>query len=479
MFYLTTRSCRQLSVMLTAIALSATSPALAQGLSPSATPALGLIADITGKTYRSKDDYMSVGMSSDGRHRVRLPGDWVMLINIDAAGKPQVKYSYAGSLKWDAEIVVGPGGVMFLLKKEVRAYIIPDEEGNLDVIITRERPQGPELWGYTKMVDPTRPDAARLIAASGTLSHNTDVALVERNVGVSFSQLRERIEHPLGSRWAAQTKRDDGIANRPISPQPPVISEMTSAGAGLRIASVRPAQHIGALTSPRIALVIGNARYAGTLGNLANPVSDAHAVAAALQVAGFQVVELDDADQRTMKRAIIAFGQRLNAAGRASTGLFYYAGHGVQSRGVNFLLPVGASIETEADIDVEAVAADTVLRQMEEAGVSTSIVILDACRNLPVQRVYRDGTRGLARMEAPNGSFVAYSTAPGSVAADGKGTNSPFATALVAEIAKPGQQIEITFKNVRRAVQIATGGKQTPWDSSSLVDSFVFQPDSR
>ena len=113
---------------------------------------------------------------------------------------------------------------------------------------------------------------------------------------------------------------------------------------------------------------------------------------------------------------------------------------------------------------------------MEEAGAATSIVILDACRNLPIARSGRDGSRGLARMEAPNGSFVAYSTAPGAIAADGSGGNSPFATALVSEMTKPGQPIEITFRNVRRAVMQATGGKQTPWDSSSLIDGFVFRP---
>lgn len=226
----------------------------------------------------------------------------------------------------------------------------------------------------------------------------------------------------------------------------------------------------------RLALVIGNSSYTGTLGALSNPARDAAMVARTLQSAGFTVILVTDADQRTMKRAISSFGQQLSGAGKQATGLFFYAGHGVQSRGINYLVPVNAAIETEADVDLEAVAADTVLRQMEEAGASTSIVILDACRNLPLQRSFRDGSRGLARMEAPNGSFVAYSTAPGSVAADGTGANSPFAAALVAEMARPDQPIEVTFRNVRRQVIAATGGKQTPWDSSSLVDSFVFTP---
>jgi uncharacterized caspase-like protein len=142
---------------------------------------------------------------------------------------------------------------------------------------------------------------------------------------------------------------------------------------------------------------------------------------------------------------------------------------------VNYFVSIGAHIEKEADIDLEAVAAESVQRQMEDFGASTSIVMLDACRNVPIQRSFRgEGTRGLAPMDAPNGSFVAYSTAPGAVAADGEGANSPFATALVAEMVRPGQPVEVTFRNVRRQVIKATDGRQTPWGSSSLVDDFVF-----
>jgi uncharacterized caspase-like protein len=195
-----------------------------------------------------------------------------------------------------------------------------------------------------------------------------------------------------------------------------------------------------------------------------------------LKSAGFDVEVLTDVDQKTLKRSITRFGQRVAAAGKGTTALFFYAGHGLQSRGVNYLAPIGAAIETEADIDVEAVPADAVLRQLEEAGASTSILILDACRNTPVLRSVRSASRGLARMDAPNGSFVAYSTAPGAVAEDGDGRNSPFVTALAAELNRSGQPIEITFRNVRRAVTTSTKGRQTPWDSSSLIESFVFQP---
>ena len=226
--------------------------------------------------------------------------------------------------------------------------------------------------------------------------------------------------------------------------------------------------------APRIALIIGNSDYGAAFGNLANPVNDADAMAAALTALGFKVELLKDVDQKNMKRAIARFGANLRQAGRSATGLFFYAGHGLQTGGINYLVPVNAAIEAEADVDLESVAADTVLRQMEEAGTATNIVILDACRNMPLARSLRSGTRGLARMEAPNGSFVAYSTAPGSVAVDGTGRNSPFVAALVTAIQQKGQPIETIFRTVRRSVLQATGGRQTPWDSSSLIDPFYF-----
>lgn len=240
--------------------------------------------------------------------------------------------------------------------------------------------------------------------------------------------------------------------------------------------SMSPAIAAAAASSgPRYALIIGNSQYQASLGRLPNPVNDAQSVAAALRAVGFDVDLVLDADQKGMKRAISRFGERLSTA-RGATGLFYYAGHGIQSRGTNYLIPVSAPIEREADLDLEAVAADTVLAQMEDAGAATSIVILDACRNMPLARSFRSSSRGLARMDAPNGSFIAYSTAPGSTAADGDGRNSPFASALVKQIGQKGLPIEVMFRGIRKDVLQATAGQQTPWDSSSLVDPFYFVP---
>jgi len=177
-----------------------------------------------------------------------------------------------------------------------------------------------------------------------------------------------------------------------------------------------------------------------------------------------------------MTLAVQRLGQRITSAGPGATGLFYFAGHGAQSAGKSYLIPVDAQLQTEADLEVDAVVADAALLQMRDASARTSILVLDACLNLPLRSSTRDATRGLARVNAPNGSFVAYSTAPGDVALDGTGANSPFSRAFATEIANKGQPIEITFRNVRRSVAEATANRQTPWDSSSLFDSFVFTP---
>lgn len=227
-------------------------------------------------------------------------------------------------------------------------------------------------------------------------------------------------------------------------------------------------------TGPRIALVIGNEQYLGAMGSLANPVNDAVLIGATLRSLGFDVEILTNADQKQMKQAVRRLGDRLLAAGENSTGLFYYAGHGVQSGGNNFLIPVGAEIEAESDLELEALKTDGILAQMEEAYVSTRIVILDACRNMPLRRRTRDGTRGLARMETPNGSFVAYSTSPGNTASDGGGIHSPFAEALASQMLVPDRPIEVTFREVRREVVELTNGDQVPWDSSSLLETFNF-----
>ena len=174
---------------------------------------------------------------------------------------------------------------------------------------------------------------------------------------------------------------------------------------------------------PRIALIIGNSAYADI--PLANPVNDARLMSQTLRDLGFDVIEVLDADQNTMKYAIVEFGEKLDLAGKAAVGLFYYAGHGLQVGGENFLVPIGARIKKESHVAIEAVSAGWVLGEMEFAGNRMNIIILDACRNNPLTRSFRSTTRGLAQIRAPAGSLVAYSTAPGSVSRDGNADNSP------------------------------------------------------
>ena len=226
----------------------------------------------------------------------------------------------------------------------------------------------------------------------------------------------------------------------------------------------------------RIALVVGNGNYQGQTPPLANPPNDARLMTAALKASGFEVIELIDADQRTMKTAISDFGARLEAAGEDGVGLFYYAGHGVQIGGRNFLIPVGANINREPDVDIEAVSAATVLGQMEFARNRLNFVILDSCRNNPYARSFRAVTRGLARMNASRGTLVAYATGPGEVAADGTGANSPYTLALVEAMAIPGLAVEQMFKRVRQTVIARTVEQQVPWESSSLTGDFFFNP---
>lgn len=225
--------------------------------------------------------------------------------------------------------------------------------------------------------------------------------------------------------------------------------------------------------APRIALIVGNGGY-GAVTPLDNPVPDAELMAKTLEAQGFAVTMLLDANQVTLNRAIAQFGRDLRESGKDATGLFFYAGHAVQSFGSNYLLPTDASLTNAADLSLVGVPAQAVLRQMFSAKNKTNIVILDACRNNPFEAIPDLNDNGLAEMKSPTGTFLSYSTAPGSVALDGLEGNSPFTKALARQIPTPGMPIEQVFKNVRVEVIEKTDGKQTPWDTSSLTGNFMF-----
>ncbi len=219
----------------------------------------------------------------------------------------------------------------------------------------------------------------------------------------------------------------------------------------------------------RTALVIGNGAYASA--PLRNPINDARQMARSLQELGFDVSLHEDLDQKGMKREIQSLGQKLQKGG---VGLFYFAGHGVQVGGHNYLIPVGAAIEHEKQVEYEAVDMGAVLAEMDFARNRLNIVVLDACRDNPFARSFRSVSQGLASVSAPSGTLIAYATSPGSVANDGAGENGVYTGELMKAMRQPGMKIEDVFKQVRSAVREATRGKQVPWESSSLEGDFYF-----
>ena len=220
----------------------------------------------------------------------------------------------------------------------------------------------------------------------------------------------------------------------------------------------------------RVALVVGNSSYRN-ITRLDNPRNDASLMAETLRSIGFELVggrALIDLDKASLDKAVQDFGNQLTAAGVA---LFYYAGHGVQVRGSNYMVPVGANPAKEADVDFQMVDVALVLRQMEGSGTRLNLVILDACRNNPLAgRGLRSTDGGLAQMRAPEGTLISYATQPGNVAQDGDGGNSPYTKALAQTIRRAGLDVFQTFNEVGLAVKRSTGGQQQPWVSSSPID---------
>ena len=230
-----------------------------------------------------------------------------------------------------------------------------------------------------------------------------------------------------------------------------------------------------ALAEKRVALVVGNSAYQNVT-RLDNPGNDATLMAETLADLGFTLIggraQLD-LDKAALDTDVQNFGLQIQGADVA---LFYYAGHGVQVNGSNYLVPVGANPTREADVDFQMVDVNLVLRQMQGSGTRLNMVILDACRNNPFSaRGLRSADGGLAQMRAPEGTLISYATQPGSVAQDGSDGHSPYTKALTTTIKQAGLDIFQTFNQVGLAVKRQTGGSQQPWVSSSPIDgSFYF-----
>lgn len=262
---------------------------------------------------------------------------------------------------------------------------------------------------------------------------------------------------------APETRPVSSTAATPREASRPVETAVSAANIAIK--------EIGA--EKRLALVIGNGAYDRI--PLKNPVNDARAMADALAECGFEVTMLENADKRRMEEAIRAFGAKLTPQ---SAGLFYFAGHGIQVNGTNYLVPLTAKIEKESDIEYETVDSGRVLAEFANARAALSIVILDACRDNPFAGATRSLTRGLAVVKLPrdaNGTLVAYATSPGNVARDGTGKNGLYTEELLRHMRTPGVKLEDVFKLTRINVKERSKGEQVPWENSSIDGDFFFK----
>jgi len=227
----------------------------------------------------------------------------------------------------------------------------------------------------------------------------------------------------------------------------------------------------------RYALVIGNSNYNKDIGTLKNPLNDATDVASELRKSNFEVQLVTNATYVQMREAMRKFHEKLTAGPVDKTvGLFYYAGHGVAYQDENYLVPIDADVKFEDDITRMCFPVQRmVLANMERSNSRMNIVILDACRNNPFPATSRSVSSGLAEMKRARGSFIAYATAPGSVASDGTGRNGLYTQELLKALRRPGLTIEQVFKEVRMNVMRLSGDKQYTWDSSNIIGEFYFK----
>src|SRR6478736_6215185 len=230
-----------------------------------------------------------------------------------------------------------------------------------------------------------------------------------------------------------------------------------------------------AFAESRLALVIGQSAYR-SVPALPNPANDARAVTQLLTDSGFEVSTAADLSQGQMREAVSDFAGKVAAKGADTVALVFYAGHGLQIDGENYLVPVDIDVKREADIPIQAVRLNDILNTLASVPSKMRILMLDACRNNPFPDINKTAGGGLAivdaRIGAP-GTFLSFSTSPGAEAEDGDGANSPYTTALLSAAKEPAP-IEDTFKRVRLSVNKVTDGRQTPWDSSSLTEDFRF-----
>lgn len=223
-------------------------------------------------------------------------------------------------------------------------------------------------------------------------------------------------------------------------------------------------------STKKLALVIGNSNYLSK--PLKNPINDAEDMAIFLKSTGFDVTEIKNADYKTLNRVIKSFEENLSTY---EVGLIYYSGHGIEFNGRNYLIPIDAQLNNDQDIPRQGYDVSNILIKLSRLNKKTNIFILDACRNTPVFSQYRNVNDGLKELLAPRGTIIAYSAAPGQIAMDGNGRNSPYTSALLNLARKSDKKIEDILKEISKKVSDETGGRQVPWYNSSLTGDFYFK----
>jgi carboxyl-terminal processing protease len=413
----------------------------------------GLIVSVQGRERSANHQYAALRIAKEAAYPI------VVLINGGSASASEI---VAGALQDHRRAVIvgarsfGKGSVQTVLPVEQGAiklttaiYYTPDGKSLQQVGVDPDIP----LDQDASLDEGSIVFAQRLLREThGTRNLAVRKDMVEQLKIEEFFALYKnavRASVAVGSPAAAASLAKAGPASRP---------DATPGDSG---AVDHPDEH-------RVALVIGNSTYPSA--PLKNPVNDARAISAKFKALGFDVITRENVKQKDMTRAITQFGEKLAASG--TVGIFYYAGHGMQVRGKNYLIPVDAQISSEASVRSEAVDVDSLLEQLATSALG--IVILDACRNNPFERRFRGSFGGLAQMDAPKGTLIAYATAPGKVASDGDGRNGLYTQEFLKMLDEPGLKVEDVFKRVRRRVADATADQQVPWESSSLTGDFYF-----
>jgi tetratricopeptide (TPR) repeat protein len=314
-----------------------------------------------------------------------------------------------------------------------------------------------------KELDPTNKQLESVVLANNTATRNAG----DKKSSQLIIKNNPPKDPPKETKTTPQTQKQQN--SNPQNTEP--VTSSTSPATVKTIADAYKAEK-------RYALIIGNSNYSKELGMLKNPVNDATDIATELRQSDFEVQLLTNATYIQIREAVRKFHEKLTNGPKDQTvGLFYYAGHGVQYQDENYLVPIDAQVQFEDDIIRMCFPVQRmVLANMERSNSRMNIVILDACRNNPFPAVSRSlGNSGLAEMKRARGSFIAYATAPGSVASDGTGRNGLYTQELLKALRKPGLTIEQVFKDVRVNVLRLSGDKQFTWDSSNIVGEFYFK----